>query len=195
MTVMSAFDIPIHTKNISTRDFAMRAEIEPPLEKICRKERHAPIHVTAALVASCMTVWYALQGTLTDGMHLASCIHFYVAAVVPMLLYDHILTPSRSKNMWVLLVLHVGGMLFAYPYDRDYISLRFHVLLLGLALVCIYKHGPAVHSSQYLLAIGSSANSAVSLCIYAQYAEASFLYYHASFVLLFVAVVLMLYAA
>lgn len=195
MTVMSAFDIPIHNKNISTRDFAMRAESDPPLEKMCKKERHAPIHVTAALVASCMTVWYALQRTLTDDMHLASCIHFYVAAIVPMLLYDHILTPSRSKNMWVLLVLHVGGMLFAYPYDREYVSFRFHVLLLGLAVVGIYKHGPPVHSSQYLLAVGSSANSAVSLCVYTQYTEASSLYYHASFVLLFVAVVLMLYTS
>lgn len=195
MTVMSAFDIPIHTKNISTRDFAMRVESDPPPEKVSRKERHAPIHVTAALVASCMTVWYALQKTLTDDMHLASCIHFYVAAVVPMLLYDHILTPSRSKNMWVLLVLHVGGMLFAYPYDREYVSFRLHALLLGLALVGVYKQELPVHSSQYLLAVGSSANSAVSLCIYTQYAEASSLYYHASFVLLFVATVLILYAA
>jgi hypothetical protein len=194
MTVMSAFDIPIHTKNISTRDFAMRTESDPPLDKICRKERHAPIHVTAALVASCMTVWYALQKTLADDMHLASCIHFYVAAVVPMLLYDHILTPSRSKNMWVLLVLHVGGMLFAYPYDREYVSFRLHLLLLGLAIVGIYKQVP-VHSSQYLFVVGSSANSAVSLCVYTQDTEASFLYYHASFVLLFVAVVLMLYTS
>ena len=192
---MSAFDIPIHTKNISTRDFAMRTESEPPPEKMSRKERHAPIHATAALVASCMTVWYALQQTLADGMQLASCIHFYVAALVPMLLYDHILAPSRSKNMWVLLALHVGGMLFAYPYDREHVSFRFHALLLGLALVGIYNQGPPVHSSRYLLLVGASANSAVSLCIYAQHAEASVLYYHASFVLLFAAVVVMLYAA
>jgi hypothetical protein len=191
MTVMSAFDIPIHTKNISTRDFAMRTESDAP---VSRKERPAPVHVTAALVASCMTVWYALQQTLTDGLHLASCLHFYVAAVLPMLLYDHILAPSRSKNMWVLLILHVGSMLFAYPYDREYVSFRLHVLLLGLALVLTYKHTPPAHSSHYLLAVASSVNSAVSLCIHTQHAEVSSLYYHASFVLLFASLVLMLYA-
>jgi hypothetical protein len=191
MTVMCAFDIPIHTKNISTRDFAMRPESDAP---VSRKERPPPIHLTAALVASCMTVWYALQLTLTDGVHLASCLHFYVAAIVPMLLYDHILTPSRSKHVWVLLALHVGTMLFAYPYDREYVSFRLHALLLALALVLSYKHAPAVHHSHYLLAVAASVNSAVSLAIHTQHAEASSLYYHASFLLLFAAVVLMLYA-
>jgi hypothetical protein len=100
MTVMCAFDIPIHTKNISTRDFAMRPESDAP---VSRKERPPAVHVAAAILASCMTVWYALQQTLADGVHLASCLHFYVAAIVPMLLYDHILAPSRSRNMWVLL--------------------------------------------------------------------------------------------
>lgn len=190
MTVMCAFDIPIHTKNISTRDFAMRPESDAP---VSRKERPPAVHVAAAILASCMTVWYALQQTLADGVHLASCLHFYVAAIVPMLLYDHILAPSRSRNMWVLLALHVGGMLFAYPYHREYVSFRLHALLLGLALVLSYKHAPAVHHSHYLLAVAASVNSAVSLVIHIQHAEASSLYYHASFLLLFGAVVLMLY--
>ena len=72
------------------------------------------MHACAVLLASSMTVWYALQQSFTVGMHLAPCIQFYVAAVVPLLLYEHILAPSRSKNMWVLLVLHVGSMLLFF---------------------------------------------------------------------------------
>jgi hypothetical protein len=189
MTVMCAFDIPIHTKNISTRDFAVRPESDV---HVSRKERPPAVHVAAAILASCMTVAYALQQG-PAGVHLASCIQFYVAALVPMLLYDHILAPSRSRNVWALLVLHVAGMLFAYPYDREYVSFRLHALLLGLALVLSYKHAPAVHHSHYLLAVAASVNSAVSLVIHIQHAEASSLYYHASFLLLFGAVVLMLY--
>ena len=42
MHTMSAFDIPIHTKNISTRDFAVRHETEAPA---ARKERAPGAHV------------------------------------------------------------------------------------------------------------------------------------------------------
>ena len=45
---MSAFDIPIHTKNISTRDFAMRPESDAP---VSRKERPPAVHVAAAILA------------------------------------------------------------------------------------------------------------------------------------------------
>jgi len=188
-----AFDIPIHTKNISTRDFAVRSEQEV---QVCRKQTpHAnpPIYGAAALLACCMTVWYALQETLADGMHMASCIHFYVGALTPLLLYDHILTPARSKNMWVLVLVHSANMLFAYPYDREFVSSRLHVLVLGLCAIITYRQAQAHHGWKHALAVSVGLNSAVSLYTHAQHPAASFLYYHVSFVLLFTAVVLMLY--
>jgi hypothetical protein len=54
---MSAFDIPIHTKNISTRDFAVRHDADAPVPK---KERPQPSHVVWLHLA-----WPALVSTLT----------------------------------------------------------------------------------------------------------------------------------
>jgi len=187
---MCAFDVPIHTKNISTRDFAMRPESDV---QVNRKERPPAIHVAAAILASCMTVSYALQQSLVAGVHLASCLQFYVAALVPMLLYDHILAPSRSRNMWALLVLHVGGMLFAYPYDREFVSFRLHALVLVLATAVLYRQWPQTHSPHYVLALALVCNSAISLATHAHDPAASFLYYHGSFVLLVAALLGMLY--
>ena len=191
MAVMSAFDIPIHTKNISTRDFAVRPETDA---QVHRKERPPAMHVCAALFASSLTVWYALQLSLTVGMHLASCIEFYVAAVVPLLLYDHILAPSRSKNMWALLVLHVGSMLLAYPYDHDLVSLRLHALVLLVSLTLQYQQWPPAHNYTNLLAVAAILNSAASMLMHAEHPQDSSLHYHVSFVLLFASVVVMLYA-
>lgn len=186
-----AFDIPIHTKNISTRDFAVRSDQEV---QVHRKQASPPMYGFAALLVCCLTLWYALQQTLAQGMHVASCIHFYVGALTPLLLYDHILTPSRSKHMWALVVVHIANMVFAYPYDREFVSLRLHVVVLGLCLTLAYSYAQAHHAWQDVLAGSASLNSAVSLYMYTQHPAASFLYYHASFVLLFAALVLLLYA-
>ena len=188
---MCAFDIPIHTKNISTRDFAVRSEQEV---QVHRKQANPPIYGLAALLVCCMTLWYALQETLAEGMHVASCIHFYVSALTPLLLYDHILTPSRSKSMWALVLVHIASMIFAYPYDREFLSARLYLVVLALCLVISYKHAQAHRDWKYVLAGSASLNSAVSLYMHAQHPAASFLYYHASFVLLFTALVLLLYA-
>ena len=189
-----AFDIPIHTKNISTRDFAVRSEQEI---QVCRKQAphtHPPMYWAAALLVCCMTVWYALQETLADGMHLASCIHFYVSALTPLLLYDHILAPSRSRNMWALVVVHVASMIFAYPYEREFLSSRLYVVVLVLCLFLAYSQAQPHYSWQHVLAVSASVNGAVSLYMHAQHPAVSFSYYHLSFVLLCVALVLMLYA-
>lgn len=190
MTVMSAFDIPIHTKNISTRDFALRPESDM---QVNRKERPPAMHVVAAVLASCMTVWFALQQSLVDGVHLAACMQFYVSTVTPMLLYDHVLAPSRSRNVWVLLVLHIGCMLFAYPYDREFVSLRLHALVLVLGLALVYRQSPQPHHAQYLLPLAAICNGTVSLVMHVQHPGASFLYYHASFALLVAALIVVVY--
>ena len=186
---MCAFDIPIHTKNISTRDFALRPESDV---QVNRKERPPAMHAAAAILAACMTVSYALQQSLDSGVHVASCVQFYVAALVPMLLYDHILAPTRSKHVWSLLVLHVGSMLFAYPYDREFVSVRLHALALGLGLAVMYRQWLPQHPHWLPLAV--VCNSAVSLAMHAHGPAASALYYNASFALLVGALVAMVYA-
>jgi hypothetical protein len=188
---MSAFDIPIHNKNISTRDFA-RPEL-PKDAPVHRKERHHATPVAAVLLASSMTVWYALHEALTVGLHAASCIHFFAAALLPMLLYDHILAPSRSRNVWALLAMHVGSMLFAYPYHGAFVSLRLHVLVLAIALFVVYAQVPTRHLLQHTVGVLASVNSLVSVCMYAHNPAAAPSYCNLSFVLLFAAVVVMLY--
>ena len=196
-----AFDIPIHTKNISTRDFNVRPE--HPAHPAHQKERPPhlshltnrtlpPMHGAAALLAASLTVWFALQESQTHGIRVAACIHFYVSALLPLLLYDHILAPAHSSNVWTLLVVHAGVVLFAHPDDRAVVSARLHLLVLALCLGLAYRH--AHRGWEDLLALVASANSAVSLYVLSQHPESAALYYHASFVLLFAAVVLMLYA-
>ena len=147
---------------------------------------------TFAILAACLTVWFALQESLADGVRVASCIHFYVSALLPLLLYDHILAPARSKNVWALLAVHAGVMLFAFPFGREVVSVRLHVLVLVLGLVLAHRQGQ--RGWQCLLALAASGNSALSVYALAQHPAAAVLYYHVSFALLFAAVVLMLYA-
>jgi hypothetical protein len=188
-----AFDVPIHTKNISTRDFAVRAEHDAPAP---RRERavHPPLCGAAALLVACMTVWHALQDSPAHGVRVAACVHFYVSGLVPMLLYDHILAPARSRHMWALLAVHVGVMLFAHPLDRAFVSVRLHLLLLALCVGLAYGQAHARHTWQNALAACASLNSALSVYLLAQHPDAAALYYHGSFMLLFTAVVLLLYA-
>ena len=148
----------------------------------------------AVLLVCCMTVWYALQETLADGMHAASCMHFYVSALTPLLLYDHILAPARSRNMWALVVVHIASMIFAYPYDRQFLSSRLYAVVLVLCLYITYEHVQPHYNWQHVLSLSASVNGVVSLYVHAQHPAASFSYYHLSFVLLFTALVLMLYA-
>jgi hypothetical protein len=195
-----AFDIPIHTKNISTRDFAVRTERSERMDHPQHPQQHQkerqtiqpPMLGAAALLAACATVWFALQESLADGMRLAPCMHFYVSALLPLLLYDHILAPARSKNMWALLAVHAGVMLFAFPFARASVSARLHVLVLGLCLVL--AHRQAHRGWRFLLALAAAANSAASVYALAHFPAAAFLYYHVSFALVFAALVLMLYA-
>ena len=189
---MSAFDIPIHTKNISTRDFALRHDADAPVVK---KERPPPraSHVACAALVSTLTLVFALQQALHGHLHVAACIQFHVAALLPLVLYDHILRPSRSRHMWALLVVHVGVMLFGYAPDADVVSLRLHALVLAVCVVLLYLQPLAHDRLQYVVAVAASVNSGVSLALQTQPASSTLLYYHVSFVLLFGSMLSMLY--
>jgi len=192
MHAMSAFDIPIHTKNISTRDFAVRQDADAPVSK---KERppSQTSHVAWAALLSALTVGFALRQALRGQLHLASIIEFYIAALLPLVLYDHILRPSRSAHMWAFLVVHVGFMLFGYAPDTEVVSPRLHVLVLGVCAALLYRQAQAHHRLQYVVAVAASFNSACSICVHTLDASGSFVYYHASFVWLFCALLSLLY--
>ncbi len=191
MHAMSAFDIPIHTKNISTRDFALRQEADAPAPK---KERSPPqaVHVAWAALVSMLTLSFALRQALRGSLRLASCLEFCVAALLPVVLYDHILRPSRSSHMWALLVVHVGVMLFGHAPDAEWLSARLHALVLGVCVLILYKQAHAHRRPQFVVAAAASVNSAISLCLHARPLSSS-AHYHASFALLFGSVLLLLY--
>jgi hypothetical protein len=192
MHAMSAFDIPIHTKNISTRDFALRQEADAPVPK---KERSPPqaLHVAWAALVSMLTLSFALRQALRGTLRLASCLEFCVAALLPVVLYDHILRPSRSSHMWALLVVHVGVMLFGHAPDAEWLSARLHALVLVVCVLILYKQAHAHRRPQYVAAAAASVNSALSLCLLVRPASSSSAHYHASFALLFSSVLLLLY--
>jgi hypothetical protein len=191
MHAMCAFDIPIHTKNISTRDFAVRHDSDAPVS--CKKERPHAAHVAWAALVSTLTLSFVLRQALRGELHVAACIEFYVAVLLPLVLYDHILCPSRSSHMWALLVVHVGVMLFGYAPDADFLPARLHVLVLAVCVLLLYRQAHAHQRLLYVVAVAASVNSAVSLCLQARLASSTFAYYHASFVLLFGSVLSMLY--
>jgi hypothetical protein len=192
MHAMSAFDIPIHTKNISTRDFALRHDTEAPVSK---KERAPPqvLHVAWPALVSTLTLCFALRQALRGSLHLASCIEFYIAALLPIVLYDHILRPSRSAHMWAALVVHVGVMLFGYAPDADAVSARLHALVLGVSALLLYRQAQAHHRVHYVVAVAATLNGAVSLGLHALHASGTFVYYHVSFVVLFGSMLSLLY--
>jgi hypothetical protein len=192
MHAVSAFDIPIHTKNISTRDFALRHDADAPAPK---KERPPPqaSHVAWLALLSVLTLCFALRQALRGQLYLASLIEFYVAALPPVVLYDHILRPSRSAHMWAPLAVHVGCMLFGYAPDAEVVSARLHALVLGVCALVLYRQAHAQQRAPFVVAVAASANSAVSLGLHALDASGSFVYYHASFVLLVGAMLALLY--
>jgi len=190
MHAMSAFDIPIHTKNISTRDFAVRHDSDAPA---CKKERPPPLHIAWPALVSTLTLCFALRQALHGKLHLASCIEFYLAALLPIVLYDHILRPSRSSHMWAAVVVHVGVMLFGYAPDADSVSARLHALVLVVCVLILYRQAQAHHKLQYAVAVAASVNSAVSLAMHTLQASSTFVYYHVSFVVLVASMLSMLY--
>ena len=190
MHAMSAFDIPIHTKNISTRDFAVRHEADAPVSK---KERAPVSHVAWPALVSTLTLCFALRQALRGKLHLASCIEFYIAALLPIVLYDHILRPSRSSHTWALLVVHVGVMLFGYAPDADVVSLRLHALVLAVCVLILYRQAHAHSKLYFVVAVSASVNSAVSLCLHTLHASSTFVYYHVSFVVLVGSMLSLLY--
>ena len=190
MHAMSAFDIPIHTKNISTRDFALRHDADAPVVK---KERPQVLHVAWPALVSTLSLCFALRQALRGRLHLAACVEFYVAALLPLVLYDHILRPSRSSHMWALLVVHVGVMLFGYAPDAEFLSVHLHVLLLLVSVLLLYRHAQAQHRLPYVFAVAAGVNSAVSLALHARQPSATFAYYHASFAVLLSAVLALVY--
>jgi hypothetical protein len=189
---VSAFDIPIHTKNISTRDFALRHDADAPAPK---KERAPPqaAHVAWAALVSALTLSFALRQALRGTLHLAACLQYAVAAVLPLVLYDHILRPTRGAHMWAPVAVHVGVMLFGYAPDAEWLPARLHALVLAVAVAVLYKQAHAHRRLPFVVAAAASVNSALSLCLLARPASASSAYYHASFALLFSSVLLLLY--
>jgi len=190
MHAMSAFDIPIHTKNISTRDFAVRHDTDAPVS--CKKER-PPLHVAWPALVSTLTLCFALRQALRGKLHLASCIEFYLAALLPVVLYDHVLRPSRSANMWAVLVVHVGVMLFGYAPDADFVSARLTALVLGVCALVLNRQARAHHKLPYVLAVAASVNGAVALSLHTLHASSTSVYYHASFVVLVGSLLSLLY--
>ena len=190
MHAMSAFDIPIHNKNISTRDFAVRHDTGAPA---CKKERPPAVHIAWPARVSTLTVCFALRQALRGKLQLASCIEFYVAALLPIVLYDHILRPSRSSHMWAAVVVHVGVMLFGFAPEADAVSARLHALVLAVCVLVLYRQAQAHHKLHYVLAVAASVNSAVSLSLHTLHASSTFVYYHVSFVVLFGSMLSMLY--
>ena len=89
---MSAFDIPIHTKNISTRDFAVRHDADAP---DCKKERQRQAHRRPQYV-------FAVAASVNSGVSL--CLHALHASS-PSVYYHASFVALFGSMLWMLYML------------------------------------------------------------------------------------------
>ena len=93
---MSAFDIPIHTKNISTRDFAVRHEVDLP---VCKKER---AHASLRQAHRWPPYVFAVAASVNGGVSL--CLHALHASS-PSVYYHASFVALLGSMLWVLYAL------------------------------------------------------------------------------------------
>ena len=93
---MSAFDIPIHTKNISTRDFAVRHDAHAP---DCKKERP---HASQRQAHRRPQYVFAVAASVNSGVIL--CLHALHASS-PSVDYHASFVALFGSMLWVLYTL------------------------------------------------------------------------------------------
>jgi hypothetical protein len=187
---MSVFDVPMHNKSLCLRDPTLLRE---PLTHTAKDTAHkdntridsslCPSHVPI-FFALLITAVYYTQQTQRDPASLASTMHFYTMAVLPLLIFSR--ASTSCHRTWHLLAAHVTAMLFAYERVGDGVSITLYMTVVALAVTALLSHH-RVHQTTYLL-LGACLvlNSFIAAAAYLVHAdEICGLYYNLSYIFFF----------
>jgi hypothetical protein len=187
---MNVFDVTLHGKNISLRDFSAKAESRGESTGADAPYRGAGVFrmnptVNGLLVAFAMTLIYAMQHPATDWSPLAGYVHFFLASYLPLHVYGRLTCSVKQFAVWPAVALHASVMLFAYPYDRAEISSRLFFALTLLNVIFTVRFSDAVLIGRHIIAVCVILNALLCLTVYMLHAAEIVWYYNLSFFALF----------
>ena len=193
---MYSFDAPMHGKSISIRDFSSKYVREPFEQDSVAEEgqggtRHGSRWWDAFSVcgAGAMALVYAQRVEAGDWGPEAGLLHFFLAAFLPLRIYGRLCFPEKTYAVWPSLALHAIVMLCAYPYEGERVS----GVVFGACVLCVGLYASAGAGLRSLAANAATLlvmlNAVLCLLVYANDRRLGSSYYHASFVLVCVALV------
>lgn len=183
---MNVFDVPLHGKNISLRDFSSKVESRgdsagTDAAKVLRPGSTA----NGMLCAAAMTLMYGVQRTAPDWDPVAGYVHFFLAAYLPMHVYARLTCGAKQRAVWPAVALHASVMLFAYPYDRAEISSALFFALTVLDVIFTVRFADDALPGRHILAVCVILNAVLCLTVSVLHAAKIAWFYNASFVALF----------
>ena len=188
---MNVFDVALHGKNISLRDFSGRVDSRGDGAGADAPHRASGMSklsstVNSMLCAFAMTLIYSVQRTATDWDPVAPCVHFFLAAYLPLHVYARLTCGAKQLAVWPAVVLHASVMLFAYPYDRAGVSIRVFFVLLLLNAIFTVRFSDTIVIGRHVVGVCVILNAALCLTVYMLHAAEIVWYYNLSFLALFV---------
>ena len=187
---MNVFDVTLHGKNISLRDFSGRVDSRgdgagadtphraPGMSKLSST-------VNSMLCAFAMTLIYSVQRTATDWDPVAPCVHFFLTAYLPLHVYARLTCGAKQLAVWPAVVLHASVMVFAYPYDRAEISSGLFCALTLLDAIFTVRFPDGALPGRHVLAVCVILNAVLCLTVYVLHAAKIVWFYNLSFLALF----------
>jgi hypothetical protein len=185
---MNVFDVALHGKNISLRDFSGKVEARDSAGADAPNRAAVPRPGSTAhamLCAAAMTLAYGVQRAAPDWDPLAGYVHFFLAAYLPMHVYARLTCGAKQAAVWPAVALHASVMLFAYPYDRAEISGGLFCALTALDAIFTVRLPDGVVLGRHILAVCVLLNALLCLTVTALHAANIVWFYNASFFALF----------
>ena len=187
---MNVFDVALHGKNISLRDFTGKVEArgdgaaDAPHRAAAVQRPAATAH--AMLCAAALTLAYGMQRAAQDWDPLAGYVHFFLAAYLPLHVYARLTCGAKQVAVWPAVALHASVMLFAYPYDRADIPGGLFCALTVLDAIFAVRVPDGVVLGRHILAVCVILNAVLCLTVTVLHAAKIEWFYNASFLALFV---------
>ena len=187
---MNVFDVALHGKNISLRDFSGKVESRGDSAGTDAAHRGANVlrpgpTVHGMLCAFAMTLLYGMQRTPPDWDPLAGYVHFFLAAYLPMHVYARLTCGAKQLAVWPAVALHASVMVFAYPYDRAEISSGLFCALTLLDAIFTVRFPDGALPGRHVLTVCVILNAVLCLTVYVLHAAKIVWFYNLSFLALF----------
>jgi hypothetical protein len=184
---MHAFDVPLHGKHISLREFSSKYDHDTNRPEEATDDcQGSTSHWTLRRLfpvcgASAMTFVYALRRETTDWGPQAALLQFFLSVFLTLRIYARLYVAEKAHAVWPSLALYATVMLFAYPYDTEKASL---VVYCALLLCAGFHSTRGVHGRS--LAVNALTllvllNGVLCLMVCTHDNPVVYSYYHVSF--------------